>query len=64
VGKLVGSEVKRIEVMCSGEGQDDLNDGKEPLIYLCILQLVLPVMAKGKSSSQNIFTIILESWIP
>jgi hypothetical protein len=64
VGKLVGGEVKRIEVMCSGERQNDLNDGEEPFIYLCILLLMLAVMAKGTVSSQNTFAIILESWIP
>jgi hypothetical protein len=42
----------------------DLRDGEEPFIYLRILQFILPVMAKGKASSQNTFTIILESWIP
>jgi hypothetical protein len=34
----------------------DLRDGEEPFIYLRILQFILPVMAKGKASSQNTFT--------
>jgi len=61
VVKLV---LERVEEMCSGVWQIDLSAGRQPFIYLHIVQLILTVDVEGKSSSQSQLTIILESWIP